>query len=333
MMIKKILTGISCFVATQAMFAQQVVDTLYTSHGTVLMYANRTWKYLEDIKFNGVMNEHVHCQVVEHEDLQFVFPWDTENTFSSMRQNDISRFKDTIWMCLVEDLNKGFHMPVEGIVTSRYGWRKGRNHNGIDLNLNTGDPVKAAWGGKIRYAKWNNGGFGNLVIIRHDNGLETLYGHLSKINVTENQRVEAGEVIGLGGNTGRSFGAHLHFEVRFYDIPMNPEQVIDFENKQLRDENLMVHRGLFRPGAAPMLDQNGGPNPQAGSAVAGAAQTAITRSNTNTSSATNKYYKVRSGDTLSAIAAKNKTTIAKICQLNGIKQTTVLQVGRNLRVR
>ena len=276
-MIKRFLTGLSCLVLTQVAIAQKVADTLYTSHGTVLLYENRSWQYLEDLKFDGVMNDHLHCQVADHEDLQFVYPWDTDNTFSSMRQNDISKFQDTIWMCLVENLDEGFHMPVEGIVTSRYGFRKGRYHNGIDLNLNTGDPVKAAWGGKVRYAKWNNGGFGNLVIIRHDNGLETLYGHLSKINVVPNQYVSAGEIIGLGGNTGRSFGAHLHFEVRFYDIPMNPEQVIDFNSKALRDENLMVHRSLFRPGAAPILDENGKPNPTAGSVVAGAAQTAITK--------------------------------------------------------
>ncbi len=332
-MMKKIILGLACFALNPVVNAQKAIDTLYTSHGTVLLYENRSWQYLEDLKFNGVMNDHVHCQVAQHEDLQFIYPWDTDNVFSSMRQNDISKFKDTLWMCLVDNLNDGFHMPVDGVVTSRYGWRKGRNHNGIDLNLNTGDPVKAAWAGKVRYAKWNNGGFGNLVIVRHENGLETLYAHLSKINVVPNQEVKAGEIIGLGGNTGRSFGAHLHFEVRFYDLPMNPEQVINFETKELRDENLMVHRALFRPGAAPLLDGHGGPNPTAGTNVAGAAQTAITKSNTNTVSATNKYYKVRSGDTLSAIAAKNKTTIAKICQLNGIKQTTVLQVGRNLRVR
>ncbi len=333
-MIKRIFAGFSLFVLSQSAFGQAVIDTLYTPHGTVLMYDNRSWQYLEDLKFNGVMNEHVHCQIVDHEDLQFVYPWDNESTFSSNRQNDISQFRDTLWMCLVDDLAEGFTIPVNGVVTSRYGFRKGRYHNGIDLNLNTGDPVKAAWNGKVRYAKWNNGGFGNLIIIRHDNGLETLYAHLSKIDVVPNQEVKAGDVIGLGGNTGRSFGAHLHFEVRFYDIPMNPEQVINFETKELRDDNLMVHRGLFRPGAAPILENNRTvtPNANAGTMVAGSAQTAVARTTATTASA-NKYYKVRTGDTLSAIAAKNKTTIAKICQLNGIKQTTVLQVGRNLRVR
>lgn len=329
-MIKRIFGGFSLFLLSQSVLGQAVIDTLYTPHGTVLMYDNRSWQYLEDLKFNGIMNEHVHCQIVESEDLQFVYPWDTESTFSSNRQNDISKFTDTLWMCLVEDLNNGFTIPVNGVVTSRYGFRKGRNHNGIDLNLNTGDPVKAAWNGKVRYAKWNNGGFGNLIIIRHENGLETLYAHLSKINVVPNQEIKAGDIIGLGGNTGRSFGAHLHFEVRFYDIPMNPEQVINFETKELRDENLMVHRGLFRPGAAPIFDRApSAPSVNAGSMVASPTQTAVAKS----SSSANKYYKVKSGDTLGAIASKNSTTIAKICQLNGIKQTTVLQVGRNLRVR
>ncbi|HLU87737.1 MAG TPA: M23 family metallopeptidase, partial [Taishania sp.] len=187
-----------------------------------------------------------------------------------------------------------------------------------------GDQVYAAWSGKVRYAKYNEGGFGNLVIIRHNNGLETFYGHLSKILVSPNQNVKAGDVIGLGGNTGRSFGSHLHFEVRFYDLPMNPEEVIDFENKQVRDSNLFVHRGLFRPGAKPSHLQQGSGSPSPNS---------LATASSPASSSTNRYYKVRSGDTLSSIAAKNKTTIAKLCQLNGIKQTTILQVGRNLRVR
>ena len=125
---------------------------------------------------------------------------------------------------MVDDIHKDFDCPVQGIVTSRYGYRKGRYHNGIDLNLRTGDTVKAAFSGRVRYAKWNDGGFGNLVIIRHHNGLETFYAHLSKHLVAPDQEVKAGEPIGLGGNTGRSFGAHLHFEVRFYDAPMNPEE-------------------------------------------------------------------------------------------------------------
>jgi murein DD-endopeptidase MepM/ murein hydrolase activator NlpD len=208
-------------------------------------------------------------------------------------------------------------MPVRNVVTSRYGWRKGRMHYGIDLNLNTGDTVYASFSGRIRYAKFNDGGYGNLVVIRHYNGLETYYAHLSKIDVVPNQLVEAGQAIGLGGNTGRSFGAHLHYEVRFYDLPINPELVIDFEKGELVDENIFIHKGLFKPVAQ--------------SSPANTAN-ASTASSTRAESAA-KYHKIRRGDTLSAIAKKHRTTVSKLCKLNGIRETTILREGRTIRVR
>jgi hypothetical protein len=232
----------------------------------------------------------------------------------------MSRLNDTIWLCMVDDLHKEFVCPVPGIVTSRYGYRKGRYHNGTDLNLRTGDTVVAAFSGRVRYAKWNDGGFGNLVIIRHHNGLETFYAHLSKHLVAPDQEVRAGEPIGLGGNTGHSFGSHLHFEMRFYDAPMNPEEVIDFAKKELKDENLLVQKRLFRPGAKPTDEEISG---ESIAAVQARTEAAATR----------KYYKVRTGDTLSQIAAKSNTTVSRLCKLNGIRPTTLLQVGRQLRVR
>lgn len=321
-MLKKLALFLLVFPLSSSTFSQEITDTLYTSHGTVILYENKSWQYLEDLNFDGIMNEHLHCMVADHPDLSFKQPWDTQATFSSGRSNDISQLKDTLWMCVLRDIDDEFVIPVKGPVTSRYGHRGRRHHNGIDLNLETGDSVVAAWSGKVRYAKFNDGGFGNLVIIRHDNGLETFYAHLSKLMVVPNQTVKAGETIGLGGNTGRSFGSHLHFEVRFYDLPINPEEVIDFDVKECKDENLFVHRGLFRPGAKP-------------SSVSGESNIANSTASMAAApnSSTNKYYKVRSGDTLSSIASKNRTTVAKICQLNGIRQTTILQVGRNLRVR
>lgn len=318
-MLKKLSVFLLILHTSSATFSQEIIDTLYTSHGTVILYENKSWQYLEDLNFSGIMNQHLHCMVEDHPDLDFKQPWDNQATFTSGRSNDISQMKDTLWMCVLRDIDDEFVIPVKGIVTSRYGPRGRRHHNGIDLDLETGDTVVAAWSGKVRYAKFNDGGFGNLVIIRHDNGLETFYAHLDKLIAAPNQIVKAGEPIGLGGNTGRSFGSHLHFEVRFYDLPMNPEEVIDFNSKACRDHNLLVHRGLFRPGAKPSSLTNSSINNTASSIAA--------------SSSTNKYYKVRSGDTLSSIAARNQTTVAKLCQLNGIRQTTVLQVGRNLRVR
>lgn len=301
-------------------FGQKAIDTVETAQGKMVIYANKTWKLVSDIEFNGVLNEDVH-NYVSSSDLNYVQTWDNEVCFTSNKRNDLSRLKDTLWLCVSDEHN--FVVPYDGIITSRYGYRKNRNHNGIDISLKTGDTVRAAWSGKVRYAKYNDGGYGNLVIIRHENGLETLYAHLSKHLIFPNDEVKAGDPIGLGGNTGRSFGSHLHFEVRFYDAPINPEEMIDFANKQIKDPNLMVHKGLFRPGAKPSdyYELSGHDHTENIAAVA------------RTTTSAKKYYKVRSGDTLSEIAAKNNTTISKVCQLNGIRQTTTLQIGRSLRVK
>lgn len=300
--------------------AQTPIDTVKTEKGEMVIYSNRTWKFLLDEEFDGIMNETLFNIIQADTNLNLVQTWNNDLCFTSERTNDLSRMNDTIWLCLVDDMHKDFVSPVPGIVTSRYGYRKGRYHNGIDLNLRTGDTVKAAFSGRVRYAKWNDGGFGNLVIIRHHNGLETFYAHLSKHLVAPDQEVKAGEPIGLGGNTGRSFGAHLHFEVRFYDAPLNPEEVIDFAKKELKDENLLVQKRLFRPGAKPSDEEISG---ESIAAVQARTEAAGAR----------KYYKIRSGDTLSQIASKSNTTVSRLCKLNGIRPTTLLQVGRQLRVR
>ncbi|NVK64345.1 MAG: peptidoglycan DD-metalloendopeptidase family protein [Flavobacteriales bacterium] len=307
----QILVFLSC---SLPVFGQTVIDTIPTEKGTMVVYADRTWIYLEDLNFDGILNKRIHATVLEDSNLNYIQPWNNEVCYTSQLKNDLSKLKDTIWLCVEDDVNGGFVMPFDGIVTSRYGYRRGRRHNGTDIDLNTGDTVRAAWSGKVRYAKYNDHGFGNLVVIRHHNGLETFYAHLSKHLVAPNQEVKAGDPIGLGGNTGHSYGSHLHFEVRFYDAPMDPEQIIDFKKKEVKDENLMVHAGLFRPGAR-----------------AGSTHTAHTAS--STASGSRKYYKIRSGDTLGAIAQRNKTTVSRLCQLNGIRPTTVLQIGRNLRIR
>lgn len=122
--------------------------------------------------------------------------------------------------------------PCPGHITSNYGYRPRfrRNHYGIDLKLQVGDTVRAAFSGKIRLTKYERRGYGYYVVMRHPNGMETVYGHLSRFLVKPNQVVKAGDPIALGGNTGRSTGAHLHFETRYMGIPINPAAIIDFEN-------------------------------------------------------------------------------------------------------
>ena len=289
-------------------FSQVIIDTLDTDNGTMLIYSNRTWEYIEDREFDGILNHEVHNYLSSDSTLQYEWPWDEDECYSSNKANDLGKLRDTLWLCTVDDMHSEFEMPHNGRITSKYGWRRGRYHNGVDIALNTGDTVVAAFSGKIRYARYNTGGFGNLVIIRHYNGLETFYAHLSKHLVVPNQEVKAGEPIGLGGSTGRSSGAHLHFETRFYDAPMDPEVIIDLKKKDLKSENLFVHRGLFRPGAT-------------------------ARSSATSTSSGASYHRVRSGDTLGHIASKHRTTVSRLCNLNGIKPTTTLNIGRRLRVR
>jgi murein DD-endopeptidase MepM/ murein hydrolase activator NlpD len=297
--------------------AQRALDTIETELGKVVLYSNKTWSFLQVSTFDGIMNPRINT-LMQAQDPSFRHPWSNDVCFTS--RNDMSKLKDTLWLCVNDEYDQNFHMPAPGIVTSRYGPRNGRNHNGIDIDLETGDTVYATWSGKVRYAKYNDGGFGNLVIIRHPNGLETLYAHLSKFLVYPDQDIVAGEPIGLGGNTGHSYGSHLHFEIRFYDAPMNPEEIINFTEKGLKNENLFVHKGLFRPGAKPSDYYEDHP-------------TEVVQTPVVVRTPQVRYYKVRPGDTLTEIAARNNTTVTKICQLNGIKPTTVLQLGRSLRVK
>ncbi len=299
--------------------AQEVVDTINTKNGAIVMFQDRTWQYLEDLEFDGILNHHIHDMLSAIPGLDYIQTWDNDVCYTSDRQNDLSKLNDTLWLCLMNENDNDFKMPFEGIVTSRYGFRSGRYHNGIDIDVETGDTIKSAWSGKVRYAKYNGGGFGNLVIVRHNNGLETFYAHLSKLLVVPNQNVNAGDILGLGGNTGNSRGSHLHFEVRFYDAPLNPEEVIDFTNNKCKDDNLFVHKGIFRPGAKPSDLEEHGESFESGRTVA--------------QSQGRKYHKVRRGDTLTRIAAANHTTVAKLCRLNGLKYNSKIQIGRTIRVR
>ncbi len=199
---------------------------------------------------------------------------------------------------LVVDCSDYYH-PVDGDVTSQYGPRWGRFHHGIDLRLNIGDPVHAAFGGKVRVIDYDRYGYGYFIVIRHDNGLETLYGHLSKIQVVPNQTVLAGDVIGLGGNTGRSTGPHLHFEFRYLGNSINPTNIVDFNcHVPYNDTYLVCKAKSFNE-----LKNYTAP----------------------------KYHIVRSGETLSSIARKYHTTVDKLCRLNNLKKNSVLRVKQKLR--
>ena len=200
----------------------------------------------------------------------------------------------------------GFHMPTPSTkITSPFGPRWRRMHNGLDLKVNIGDTIVAAFDGKVRVVKDERRGYGKYVVIRHDNGLETVYGHLSKQLVEDNQLVKAGEPIGLGGNTGRSTGSHLHFETRFLGIAINPIYMFDFPK-----QDIVADTYTFRKAK--------GVN-RAGSHDTQVADGAI------------RYHKVKSGDTLSRIAKLRGVSVSTLCKLNRIKPTTTLRIGQVLR--
>ena len=139
-----------------------------------------------------------------------------------------------------------FQMTWYGNLNFKYGWRWGRMHRGLDLFLRTGDSVVSAFNGVVRYARFNSSGFGNCVVVRHLNGLETVYGHLSKISVSEDQYVQAGELVGLGGTTGRSNGPHLHFETRYKDFSIDPETFADVRSSKLLSETFVLYKSALQ---------------------------------------------------------------------------------------
>lgn len=222
-----------------------------------------------------------------------------------------------------------FAMPHPGYLTSPYGYRRrfGRMHKGVDLKCQIGDTIRAAFDGKVRLTNFERKGYGNYVIIRHDNGLETVYGHLSKFLVEADDVVKAGDPIALGGNTGRSTGPHLHFETRFMGYAINPLAIFDFANQTTHtdfytfDKNTYQNARNYDPNAnAEYAQQYRADNPAPTSTASSGRQTAST-------------YKVKKGDTLSKIASRNGTTVRKLCQLNGIKTTSKLRVGQSIKLR
>ena len=223
-----------------------------------------------------------------------------------------------------------FCMPTTSrVVTSNFGARWGRQHKGLDIKVYIGDTIRSAFSGKVRIVKYEAAGYGKYVVIRHPNGLETIYGHLSAQLVEENQVVRAGEPIGLGGNTGRSTGSHLHFETRLCGMALNPALMFDFRNQDITgdyyfynsrtsdDESELATRlrGKIDNGSyAKDLGRNEGNNNG--------------NSNTNEEIA---FYKVKSGESLATIARKRGVTIDRLCELNHITKSTRIRPGQILR--
>ncbi len=203
-----------------------------------------------------------------------------------------------------------FTIPIKGRVTSSFGPRRYRYHYGTDLSVKIGDSIMSAFSGRVRIIDYEARGYGHYVVIRHENGLESVYAHLSKVLVQLDQNVRSGELIALAGNTGRSTGPHLHFETRYLGNAINPATIIDFNTGLAHDDTYIITKTKsfhYQRAAEQAKSQK--------------SQTAV------------RYYAVKKGDNLGSIAMRNGTSIKNLCRLNGIKENKLLQLGQKLRVR
>ena len=205
----------------------------------------------------------------------------------------LAEMKDTIKIDM-----RGFLSPASKYVTSRFGFRKGRFHYGIDIKVHKGDTVFCAFDGQVRLTKYERKGYGHYVVVRHQNGLETLYAHFDKTFVTPGQTVVAGEALGMGGNTGRSTGYHLHFETRYLGNAINPDDLYDFTTHRVKSEVFWLTATNF--GYVHEVEKV-------------------------------RFWTVSQGDTLGKIASKTGVSISRLCTLNNIKKTGILRIGQKIR--
>jgi hypothetical protein len=224
--------------------------------------------------------------------------WDNLKVNPYKIHSDSILMNDSVYLNL-----KGFKYPLAKHykVTSEFGPRRYRFHHGIDLKVYKGDSILNVMDGMVRIAK-RIGAYGNLVVIRHNNGLESFYGHLSKILVKQDQIVQAGDLIGFGGSTGRSTGPHLHFELRYLGQCVNPRDLIDFDSLCIKNETLLLTHKNFE----------------------------YRKSARSSAISSGRIWTVRKGDSLGLIAKRTGTSVKRLCYLNGITTKTVIRPGRKL---
>lgn len=263
------------------------------------------------------INESMGYKVTTEEDLQF--PSVDLYGSSSWHNNAVNPFiggiraevPDTFSVDLTQ-----FVYPLDRVrrVTSSYGYRRRfrRMHYGIDISVQVGDTIRAAFDGKVRMVDFDRRGYGRYVVVRHTNGLETLYAHNSRIIARENQIVRAGDPIALGGNTGRSTGPHLHFEFRYLGQPLNPEHLVNFNSGVPKNDQYLCLARNYNGGKGKVIARNNKRN--------------------NSSAGSIETHRIKKGDTLAAIAKRYGTTVSKLCKLNNISARTTLKIGKSLRV-
>lgn len=231
---------------------------------------------------------------------EYYSTWDSKKV--DIYNLDIRNFQDSVQLRLYDPrYGMDWKMPLDkSVVTSQFGGRWGRMHYGTDLDLDTGDPVYAGFDGIVRVRGYDRYGWGYYILVRHKNGLETLYGHLSKQIAEVGDEVRAGDILGKGGSTGRSTGSHLHYEMRYRGLAFDPEGVYDFEKGELFKQDILISKDLF-------------------------AQIAKARAAA--------YHRVKRGETLGTIARRYGVSMSQITRLNGISTSSILRVGQNLRVK
>ena len=273
-----------CIVCTLSFSQAKVaVDTISRGNLSVVIFDDKTWKYIEiqpDIKSTTIDTTDIKAE-----------NWVTTSVYA--QNPDYARTKDA---SVINFGDAACSFPAKGKVVSQFGMRSGKMHTGIDIVLNYGDSVVAAFDGIVRFAGWSGSKYGNAVVIRHYNGLETVYAHLDDVKCKVNQKVSAGEILGVGGKTSN----HLHFETRLKDNAFDPELVFNAQTGALVADRIPIYASNFD--YMKFVDNS-------------------------------QYHIVKSGDTLSAIARKYHVSVRQICDLNGIKETSILSIGKRLRLR
>ena len=241
---------------------------------------------------------------------EYYSKWDSHNV--DIYDFEASQIKDDIQLVLYNlEVGENWNMPlVKTISSSNFGPRWGRIHYGVDIGLRMGEAVYTTYDGIVRVKGFDRNGWGNYYLVRHKNGLETLYGHLSKHIMELGDEVKAGDLLGHGGSTGRSTGPHLHYEVRYQGLAFNPALVFDFQSMQPTTRILTITRSLFSQYSKSQTVSSGG--------------------NAARSSA---YYRVKRGDNLGSIARRYGVSVSQITKLNRISTRSILRIGQNLRIK
>ncbi|MDD3319900.1 MAG: M23 family metallopeptidase [Paludibacter sp.] len=291
-LLKKYLSVFIIFVFVSSLHSEQTKNSLSTDFKKSVVSKDSTNTFLE------MMTNHSDNLMENHpaEDLY-------NNVWTSERINPYKTPVDSLHDSIRIDLSN-FCIPVPGIVTSEFGPRRYRFHYGIDLRLNVGDSVRSAFSGKVRIIEYEQSGYGHYIVIRHGNGLETVYAHLSQVLVKLNQTVKAGELIAYGGNTGHSTGPHLHFETRYIGNAINPATIINFNTGKVFASNYLITKK----------------------------QTFYYQSHVKIMQMA-KHVKVKKGDNLGSIAIQNGTSVKNLCNLNHINTKTLIRPGQSIRVR